>query len=264
MNFCCQTLLVEDLQKQAKGMEEELERWNKELTLARKKFYELNYYTTRQLLVLRSELGRLKTGLQQSSCGQVMALLESISSAINPRALAKVVQEVANRSVEDTEDVSLVPTIAPTQSQEVESLLVSMPPTPTVASQFASEAEPIDVAEALPSLPAVGLTEEDLNDKQKAHFTDILNKYGFCEKTALKAIEAVPDGDWNDIVNCLEENAGEWETVFLKSQEAEGEEGVEEEPEYSEDEEMESSSETEDAPQPMITENTSSRCIYNI
>ena len=252
---------MEDLQEQAKDMEEELERWNKELTLARQKFYELNYYTTRQLLVLRSELGRLKiSGPHQSSWGQVMALLESISSAITLPALAKVVQEVANRSLEVMKkEHSPIPANAPTLSLQVAPSLVPMPPSP-VASQFASDKKPLNVDQGLPSLPIfVSLSQEDLNDKQKALFTDILEIFGYCEMTALKAIEAVPDGDWNDIVNCLEEHAGEWETAFLKSEHSEGGEMIEEEPEHSEDEEMESGSEAEDGLHPINIDSSPSR-----
>ena len=238
-------------------MEEELKSWNKELTLARKKFYELNYYTTRQLLVLRSELGRLKSsGPQDSSWGQVMALLESISSQITIPALAKVVQEVSNRSLQVEEhEHSPVPAESLTQSLNKEPLLVPMPPS-SLAHQSTSDTKP---TKEVRSLPVAGLTCEDLNDEQKAHFTDILGNFGYCEMTALKAIEAVQDGDWYDIINCLEENAGEWETAFQQSQGAEDGESMEEEQENSEDEQMESESEAEGGLQPINIESSPSK-----
>ena len=254
---------MEDLQRQARVMEEELESWNKELTLARKKFYVLNYYTTRQLLVLRSELGRLKSsGPQHSSWGQVMALLESISSQITIAALAKVVQKVVNRSLEVEEhrehEHSPVPAITPAKhlrkSLKEEPLLVPIPPSPQ-AHQSTSDTKP---KKEVQSLPVAGLTRENLNDKQKAHFTDILGYFGYCEMTALKAIEAVPDGDWFDIVNCLEENAGEWEAAFQQFQlHEEGE--PEEEHENSEDEHMECESEEEGGLQPINIESSASK-----
>lgn len=246
-------------------MEKELESWNKELTLARKRFYELNYYTTRQLLVLRSELGRLKSsGSQHSSRGQVMALLESISSQITIPALAKVVQEVSDRSSKVKEHAepehSPVPAIIPPESLrkslKEEPLLVPMPPSP-LAHQSTSDTKP---TKEVPSLPVLGLTCKDLNDEQKAHFTDILEIFGYCEMTALKAIEAHKDGDWNDIVNCLEENAGEWEASFQETQVAEESEMMEEEePENLEDEQMESESGAEGCVQPINIESSPSR-----
>ena len=248
IGFSCQTLLVEDLQTQAKKMENELDMWNKEVTLARERFYELNYYTTRQLLVLRSEFGRLKMlghSFKQHQWGQVIALLESISSAITIISLANVVLEVANSPLEYLEDDdSLDPNIKCVGLEPSSKEASSATPCSTdqLASASVSNTKPV---RRLHSLPHVGLSKIDLNDEQRAHFTDITEIFGYSEMTALKAIEAVDGGDWNDIENCLNENAAEWETTFVEAGTSEDESvEMEQDSEVEEDEEMESDYET--------------------
>ena len=201
MEFYCQSLLVEDLRDQAKQMEDELQRWNREVVDARRRFYELNYYTTRQLLVLRSELGVMKSeqAPQLHPRAQVMALLESISSAIPPCALAGVVQKAAS---DLTQDLLRVIEHSPvlTSTLVEREVPLEMPALPPV-SQLASDTQPM--ARVALSLPPVRLSQEDLSEKQMSLFTDICESMGYCEMTALKAIEEVGDGDWNDIVNWL-------------------------------------------------------------
>ena len=249
MDFGCQQPLIEDLQGQAKDMEDELERWNKEVTLARKRFYELNYYTTRQLLVLRGELGRLKVPGQSSKSqqwGQVMALLESISSAVTLPVLAKIVQDIAKQPLKElTEDKhSPTPPSESVQIVRVEDPMaaVSVPPLPSV-NEIASRGEPS--ARALQRQPRAGLTQEDLTAEQQRYFTDIVEQFEYCKMTALKAIEAVEEGDWNDIVNWLKENADECEEAFQEAAEGDESEQEPEESEAEDDEEMESGSDSE-------------------
>ena len=205
MEFYCQTLLVEHLQLQAKKMEDELEMWDKEVILARNNFYELNYYTAHQLLVLRSELGRLKIVRQSSK--QVMSLLGSISSAITLTTVTNIVQQVVNTPLEDLETDICSP------FEEELSSEIPSESSPNPADQLA-----IIIPEAVTSLPHVGLSQEDLNIEQRAHFMNIKQKFGYSEIVILKAIRAVNGGDFNDILNWLAENVDEWDEA---SQEAE-------------------------------------------
>ena len=237
MEFYCQSLIVEDLRDQAKEMEDELERWNKEVVCARERFYELNYYTTRQLLVLRSELGGMKS--EQTSQlhprAQVMALLESISWAIPPCALAGVVQKAASDLTQVSPRVIEHSPVLPSTPVEREAPLetISMPALPLV-SQLASGTQP--VARVALSLPPVRLSQEDLSEKQMSLFTDICESMGYGEMTALKAIEEVGDGDWNDIVNWLKHNGEGCEIAFRGDEEEEQEDSeIEEEEEESEE-----------------------------
>ena len=222
VEFYCQTVLVEDLQGLAKDMEEELVKWNKEVTLARKKFYELNYYTMRQLLVLRRELGGLKSVRSLIKWGQVMVLLESISSEITPSALENLVQAVDSQPLKEiSQDEEAHSPVYPSTPAEVDHSVESilLPPLPSVDQLASGRESPTDTGQSA-SRPRLSL--EDLNDEQKAHFTDIIEGYGYCEMTALRAIEEVGDGDWNDIENWLEENAVECEESFRDAQDEDG------------------------------------------
>ena len=87
LTFHCRVDMVNALQQQAKDMEKELQIWEEEVQQVRNKYYELNYYTTVQLLALCKELGRLKTFSQPHFCTEIsphiLALLESISAEMS-------------------------------------------------------------------------------------------------------------------------------------------------------------------------------------
>ena len=235
---------MEDLQGLAKHMKDELVEWNKEVTLARKKFYELNYYTMRQLIVLRGELGRLKSGRAPQSLqwGQVMVLLESISSEVTPSALANLVQAVDSQALkEDSENEEeahspVHPNTPAALDHSVKSILL---PSLSSVEQLASGRDsPTDTGQGVPH---ARLSLEDLNDEEKACFTDIVEGYDYSEMTALKAINEVGDGDWNDIVNWLKENADKFEKLFTLTQDDDGGHIGQEEYDESEGEEYDQS-----------------------
>lgn len=247
MNFSCNLVLVGDLQGHAKDMEVKLKRWNEEVSKARKQFYELNYFTTRQLLVLRNELGVLKNSSQSRQWGQVMALLRSLSNTyISPFKLLKVISDVEKQYFPDesrilgTEQAERVRVVHPTGAMS----LPALPPIDQLAQGAIVDATAKET-QSQPSLPCSGLTEEQLSMEQKQHFTKMCDKLKYSKRTALKAIEANRDGDWNDIDNWLVENAAEYEAAFQKTQAEE----VRKELESFDDEESdqsESDSEVED------------------
>ena len=213
MEFHCQPLLVEDLQTQAKEMEDELIKWNSEVDEARKRFYELNYYTTHQLLVLRSELGKLKclhstNPLPQKA--QVMALLESISSEMTLANVKSVVQQVISQLPEDL-DMQKSP--IPGSDQAGAGNIEPYTKTPPPVSQIMPAVEHLHVSH-VQTLPYVSLSEEKLNVKQKEYFTNVIENYGYHKMTALKAIEEVGTGDWNDIENWVKENGDKFDELF--------------------------------------------------
>ena len=207
---------MEQLQQHATEMEDELEKWNEEVALARKQFYELNYYTTRQLLILRSGLKLSENSSKPYQWRQVKVLLQSISSKITPTALANMVQEVTSKTSEvvEVDEHSSVHSDISFEGVSVEpSTLVSSP------SLLLSDHLALDENHCTSGSTHIGLSLEDLSMNEKQFFTDIIENYGFCEMTALKAIEAVSGGDWNDLVNWLEENGDEWEAIFQEAQE---------------------------------------------
>lgn len=85
------------LQSQARRMEDELRDWKKAVFDARNRFYELNYFTTIQLLTLRQELGALNNATHTGDVPpHVLMLLHSISSQVTSENVRKIVREVAD------------------------------------------------------------------------------------------------------------------------------------------------------------------------
>ena len=52
----CKVGLVDESIEQAKSMEKDLQCWRLELKKAREMYYQMNYYTNAQLLILREQL----------------------------------------------------------------------------------------------------------------------------------------------------------------------------------------------------------------
>lgn len=73
-------------------MERELVNWKETVNCARQEFYELNYYTTVQLVTLRRELSMKKTASDVAT--KVLMLLQSISSQITSGIVREVVSSV--------------------------------------------------------------------------------------------------------------------------------------------------------------------------
>ena len=84
--------IIDSLQNQAKKMEVELDNWKDSVHNARQEFYELNYYTTVQLLTLRRELSMERT--QSDVAPNVLFLLQSISSEVTSVNIQEVVTNV--------------------------------------------------------------------------------------------------------------------------------------------------------------------------
>lgn len=84
--------IISALQKQASTMEKELSEWKETVQLARQEFYELNYYTTVQLLTLRRELS--VEGITSDIAPSVLFLLQSISSEVTSNRIHDVVNNV--------------------------------------------------------------------------------------------------------------------------------------------------------------------------
>lgn len=222
MEFDCQTVSIESeaLQKQAKKMEDELKMWNKEVSLAQKEFYELNYYTTPQLLVLRRELGRIRSlgkVSQPSQHAQAMALLQSISTEITPTAVQNIVLRITTQSQIAKEDSSMqtLPISEDSHARSAEDEHSSGRVSPFSDDQelFDSDLEDMDCLQLPRNSP---FTQAKLNEKQLELLTRIVNTFGYREMTALKIIENVGNehgGDmkWDDIVSWVVNNEGSLE-----------------------------------------------------
>ena len=83
------------LQEIARNMEGELNKWNDAVIYARHIFYELNYFTTTQILVLRRELGALNSSAHSGVVpSHVLFLLHSLSSCVNSDNISQTVKAV--------------------------------------------------------------------------------------------------------------------------------------------------------------------------
>ena len=240
MKFYCQDYLVEHLQKQAKEMEDELKKWNDKVSVARKEFYELNYYTTHQLLILRRELGKLRNSGQTTQQAQVMALLESISMQITPTIVGEMHQITTQVSEEKEESNRPRSPISQGIHPPNSEIIFHASPHPSDHHDVVQPA-----VKCSGSLCQVSLSRKMLSAKQDEHFTNIIEVFHYNEMTALKAIEMVGNGDWNDIYNWLQKNADKFEQQLLL-QDYQGEEEKEQMSDSEGEEEQMSDSEEEE------------------
>ena len=186
MEFSCREDFVNDLQHQAKKMEDELEEWNRKVADTRKKYYELNYYTTRQLLVLRSELGQLRKKYKLPQQGQVITLLSSISMEIAPEVVERVVCDVSSQLMQVKET-------AKNKATETKCREPVLGEVATLTSSLYAQSQ--DRAPSAASVQSLSLSKETLNEIQTKSFTNLTQKYGMDEKEALEAIQRFPNYD---------------------------------------------------------------------
>ena len=220
--------VVPMLQDQAKEMEHELKTWEEEVTQKRGEFYELNYYTTLQLLTLRKELGVIKS---KTHCRPadvtptVLALLESISTRVSVPRVFATVQKVITDTMISEDVLSSTPTLA-TQSGAADvspslsspnfpggslstSVAASSPEVPSLSheiftsanKQASSGAKEMEVAVELPKI-----TEDELTEEQQDIIRDVKKRYGFHTKLVLKSFEESTDKTKYGIENWCNSN----------------------------------------------------------
>ena len=257
--------MVDTLQQQAKEMEEELQIWEEEVQQARKEYYELNYYTTMQLLTLRKELGKLKISgqphVQTQIKPQILALLESISTKISsPRVIEIVKTVLAEQQSRGTSgfttkhhtSVELLPAsiagptcqVMPT-SQVIPSV---QPKKPSVADDILASADvEATGSSSRAKLQQPKLTQNILSQKQKEIFDNLMN-CGYSKQLILIALEKFGE-DQHEAENWIIENASQYNlSDNLSDAESEG-------TDFDEEEEADSDSETE-SEQDVVTKAT--------
>ena len=258
--------IVKSLQGQAKVMEDDLKQWKHELSEHRDHFYELNYFTTPQLLSLREELGQFKgSNISSKPVKQeVMTLLQCISRQLSSDSVKNEVQTVNGILAEqflhkqnsrskpsqsyssDNEPPVRIP------SDNSNALSVGMDYNmPTPAAELYTETIEIGaasipagklVAEVLKtsSGPQPTLTDEELTDKQKAIIANLREMCGFQRKLILFAFERCekPDIEESVMTWCNDNNEN-----FNFSDSDAGSDAATEIYDYNEDEEMQSEKE---------------------
>jgi len=245
LNFHCAVDMVNELQQQAKDMEEELQTWEEEVRQARKEYYELNYYTTLQLLTLRQELGKLKISEQPCTHTQikphVLALLESISTEIISPYVWDVVKSVTAEQQPQEGGGASVFTAKHHTSAEMLPASTAGPSFQVVPSIQPSLADDILAAADMQAsasasqarFPQPKLAYDQLSEKQQEIFDNFRSRE-FSEQLILVALEKFGE-DQYDAENWIADNAGQ----YGLSDDEGGEIDIEEEEESEADSEVE-------------------------
>ena len=218
------------LRCQAQLMENELRKWEEEVVHKRGEFYDLNYFTTLQLLTLRQELGVIKSkphSRPHDVTPKVLALLEGISTKVSAPRIFDTVQCVISHGYRSAasslstpiiSNQSKTPNLTPSLSSP--SVLNGSSASSTVTEvpslseeiltsagvQTSSGAKKIEV-----DFPVI--SEDDLNEEQRGIMQDVIKRYDFDSQLVLKAFEDSEDQTKYGIRNWCNENDGMFDCV---------------------------------------------------
>ena len=196
---------VAELNVRAKEMEAALEDWENEVKESRNRFYSLNYYTTRQLLRLRKELGFARHNPYRQIDPEVLALLQSISPAVTSENVHSFLMDIEKFKVDLRTAASLVP--QETYKEEMETLEAEEPGTSDTHLAEYLPMSPISMPPPSPGVVKPQLTEQDLTDVQKQTLTDLVEYQGYPRLLVLKAFEECGEAANNyDITDWCAEN----------------------------------------------------------
>ena len=175
--------LTELLQEHAKQLEDALNNWEREIQVARTRYYQLNYYTTLQLLILRREFGKFKASFSTCVLSNVFTLLHSVS----PRIENSAVRDAVLRAISE-------PQLYRMDSKGEEAPIVkSIKVQPKQATGNNNEGTS-RIGHILPLHPK-DLSErpstivDDLNDEQKQILTRSVTFLGYTESHVLRAFQ---------------------------------------------------------------------------
>ena len=247
LKFHCTVDMVDELQQLAKDMEEELQSWEEEVRQTREQYYELNYYTTLQLLTLRKELGRLKTSEQPHAHTEitphVLALLESISTEITSPCVWDVVKSITAVQQREEGEASVFTAQHHTSAEMLQahmgvptSRVVSnvQPVQPSLADDILASADmQASTSASQARLQQPKLTHDQLSEKQREMFDNFRN-CDYPEQLILVALEKFGE-DQYEAHNWITDNASQ----YGSSDDEGGEVDIQEEEESEADSEME-------------------------
>ena len=224
--------VVVHLNAQASEMENDLENWMKEVEDKRNQFYELNYFTTPQLLSLCEELGQFKCVDDQHKPinPEVMSLLQSISREVTASDVKEQIQIVCailqEQSLAEAQQFG-------SYNKPKLSHSIPLPPQSNAYTNLTTQAVEYDIhhqrsevyndnkrmpgmkskvyedimkTEVALNAPAPQLMYDELTDKQKAIVENLKEENGFQRKLIMLAFDRCAKPDVQEVVEewCLE------------------------------------------------------------
>ena len=209
MEVACGPDKVEALATQARLMEHELTNWVDKVKQTRKQYYELNYFTTPQLIILRRELGLLKSARANISAisPMVLCLLQSISIDISKETIMKAVNEVELLPLHGEPDSlpSALSSVANVDSKSNGQ---------TIVEQKSAKGTKLSVTKRTKASAQKSCTfaVDKLSHEQREILTYVVDRFGFPQQLVFKAFE-VCKGEVNkyDIQNWCMENAEKYQ-----------------------------------------------------
>ena len=194
------SMLVSILQDLAKEMEEELGDWKRLVTNKREDFYELNYYTTVQLLTLRKELGRvMQSGKKDDVSPEVLSLLQSISDGITPSIVSDTVCRVTTEDEDshvssfDVNELPLDDTIADDDHTPAPAMVCDDSEQDNSGERDSVPVDPCTAAESDNSTQIPSLTEDSLSVELRGFMEDICTRLACSKKLVLRCFEELGD-----------------------------------------------------------------------
>ena len=175
--FCCSPRAVKELSLLSDKMAKELFDWNTTVEQARDEYYELNYFTTQQLLSLRQELGKMQDPSSSAALPEtsnVMMMLYSISPIVTPR---KVQDTMLGYLAQREEQMAAL------EEPSQELLQISDEQSPTRTSEMTDL--PLRLED---SVVHKKLSVDQLNDEEKSAYTNITVMYAYETDIVLLAI----------------------------------------------------------------------------
>ncbi len=217
--------IISDLRDQAKEMEDELSEWKKMVKEKRQDFYELNYFSTLQLLTLRKELGTIKNSERSRAVvsPNVIALLQSISTQITSDLVCDVVHGDALAPITEVIEAEDV-----VQDDVLHQSLNAVP----LMNEIIASADKQTSATNTVSHDSPNLTEEDLSLEERNIMDHIIQRLSYPKLLVLKALETYrgKGGEWDryDIQTWCQNNASKFvfddeEGDFADEEESESE-----------------------------------------
>ena len=178
----CARNILTNLSCLALFIEEELDLWKSEVESARKHFYELNYYTTKQLLVLRNHIKQIMDDMDDpdsSVVAHALALLQSIYSDVSKESITEILE-----NPDDPDEEQLTSTVDILQHCQFPGFTEG-DATSDVSTHFSI---PYTSEDSAPQTPK-------FTDKKYQLYTALVDYYGYDEYLAEKATNMYDDED---------------------------------------------------------------------